>query len=1539
MRTIRQIAGFLVLCFFSVHTALAADEVVMENNTSSGEEVVSLRSPIDIVAVQGVAAEGKIVFSAQLKNTTATELHARVGAEFYQINDDPMLGGRLAYSVAMGDVLTLRAMSEQSVEVTTPIPSLPAGKYRVAFGVSEDRPVSTGVTKLALEVDIQSERSLTLKECRLGDMSLDQFSLKVAAGALNQVDIRCRVDGVGDGAAQVTAVARLTDRKYSSEPVIGKQVTNISNEEELVLPVTISETPGSYVLEVVLMDEEGVVLGLPVRTRLVLSGQGGNIERLTELSGSFKQGEEWPLLVTVRRLTDDPVVVRARLVSAGEECTKPFSESVVGNAVEGKMSMAIDCPMPILTVTLETPAGEVLDTVVRRVESNPAVQSVIQTPSPIRSWNWPAFVVGGLVVLVILGLVFRRVHMVGPALLLMFVGWGVFGWNTHDVKAVSWQLWSNSCQICMDTWVNLTVEPMKTTFNPGEEIKLHITVSPGDRAIGMLDPYISLRNNTTGMSSGDLFPSTYPMGDYDLLDVATGVMAPASGTFSINITGGLGGYSYGTGGQPPAYTQGGLSVTAPPAPLPNLNTWNDPAPSFTTTSTVIFSGFVYNSPDAAVAQAGRATIDIDWNRDGSFATYSADGGVRLGAMSANSNKLIGGPVPGISNPPAGNHRFRFNADTQNEVAESNESDNTGAWVNFTVTAPAWGTFMSAADCYIAAGQAGCNTTIDWQTGNLTQATATLTNCANTFLASGNGFQRTGNVYVPYGTGCYRIHDGGVNGTVLATTNLVRASCAVGTTWNNTICQANVALGITLNDFSPNRITVGQTSSITWTSTGVPPTRDNGGGCTANPQHLINGLVPSSRPAPGTFPAINTPGTYTQQITCTDGVGGSVTSVVRTLIVDPVAAPTARITASLVTAYEQQSLWKKIISFITGRDHVAQATGPDVTISSTGSARIDWTASGGASNCTISGPQMLPATSLTGSRSFSAATLGAGTTNTYTISCNNGAATDSVRIIVSAAPPTGGGCCNTGDGGDTPSGLTATAGACNTDQITLSWGSVSGATSYQLRDGSTIIYNGASTSYVHTASPAGSSHSYSVRATGLSGSGSYSGTVNRDAPSTCAVTTYTVTVTAGPGGSISPIGPVIGVVAGGSQSFTISPSTGYARNDVRVDNVSVGALGNYTFSNVTANHTISATFSAITGPRCRTPMSNNASVYAGDDTGLSVDTQYTYSATNTSAKCQYFCNNGFSWDGNECASTSGFICTGTRPANTSMWSSGDTTNLIQNVSYRWSASNTARKCEYHCRAGYTWDLATQTCDGPSVSLSASSASIIAGNSSTLTWTPSVDVTSCWASGGGAPWTNTWVAPTGGNMPVSPLVTTTYSIECWNASGISTGIRNRRITVIVPAAPSATLTVGTCQIADNASTCLVPLSWTSADLTGPASIRQDGVEFDTNPIVLPTANLTRPMTHVAAGGSTFTFVHNGSDLDTASVGATCAGATAFWDGTICATACVPNDTCDDHATEISNTCVGSDYTFTDALCGQEQNCPGTRSCDYNWKEVSP
>ncbi|MFA7000196.1 MAG: hypothetical protein WC241_03725 [Candidatus Paceibacterota bacterium] len=74
-----------------------------------------------------------------------------------------------------------------------------------------------------------------------------------------------------------------------------------------------------------------------------------------------------------------------------------------------------------------------------------------------------------------------------------------------------------------------------------------------------------------------------------------------------------------------------------------------------------------------------------------------------------------------------------------------------------------------------------------------------------------------------------------------------------------------------------------------------------------------------------------------------------------------------------------------------------------------------------------------------------------------------------------------------------------------------------------------------------------------------------------------VSTYTITATAGTGGTISPSG-ITSYPKNDSKWFTITPSNGYHALDVLVDDVSKGPnYGGYAFYNIVANHTIRATF--------------------------------------------------------------------------------------------------------------------------------------------------------------------------------------------------------------------------------------------------------------------------------------------------------------------------------------------------------------------------
>jgi hypothetical protein len=75
------------------------------------------------------------------------------------------------------------------------------------------------------------------------------------------------------------------------------------------------------------------------------------------------------------------------------------------------------------------------------------------------------------------------------------------------------------------------------------------------------------------------------------------------------------------------------------------------------------------------------------------------------------------------------------------------------------------------------------------------------------------------------------------------------------------------------------------------------------------------------------------------------------------------------------------------------------------------------------------------------------------------------------------------------------------------------------------------------------------------------------------------TSSTITASAGANGTISPTGAV-SVANGTNKIFTITPNAGYQIDAVLVNGTSVGAVGTYTFTNVTTNQTIAATFKVV-----------------------------------------------------------------------------------------------------------------------------------------------------------------------------------------------------------------------------------------------------------------------------------------------------------------------------------------------------------------------
>ncbi|MGN1012894.1 MAG: hypothetical protein ACI4ON_03585 [Clostridia bacterium] len=95
-----------------------------------------------------------------------------------------------------------------------------------------------------------------------------------------------------------------------------------------------------------------------------------------------------------------------------------------------------------------------------------------------------------------------------------------------------------------------------------------------------------------------------------------------------------------------------------------------------------------------------------------------------------------------------------------------------------------------------------------------------------------------------------------------------------------------------------------------------------------------------------------------------------------------------------------------------------------------------------------------------------------------------------------------------------------------------------------------------------------------------------------------VNTYTIEVTSGENGKVSPAGEV-NVNYGDNKTFTITPNTGYHIVDVKVDGESKGAIKSYSFENVNSNHKLEVTFAINT--YTITTSSNEGGTITGNTT--------------------------------------------------------------------------------------------------------------------------------------------------------------------------------------------------------------------------------------------------------------------------------------------------------------------------------------------------
>ncbi len=124
--------------------------------------------------------------------------------------------------------------------------------------------------------------------------------------------------------------------------------------------------------------------------------------------------------------------------------------------------------------------------------------------------------------------------------------------------------------------------------------------------------------------------------------------------------------------------------------------------------------------------------------------------------------------------------------------------------------------------------------------------------------------------------------------------------------------------------------------------------------------------------------------------------------------------------------------------------------------------------------------------------------------------------------------------------------------------------------------------------------------------------------------------HTITATQAPNGTITPAG-ITSVIYGAEQSYIIDPAPGYVVSSLIVDGVTISGANSKLFSNVTTNHTISATFTATacaneaTNPPTCTICTTGSAIVGGMCTPVTVSVSSTtpYNTTpNTNVSFAY-----------------------------------------------------------------------------------------------------------------------------------------------------------------------------------------------------------------------------------------------------------------------------------------------------------------------------
>ena len=205
-----------------------------------------------------------------------------------------------------------------------------------------------------------------------------------------------------------------------------------------------------------------------------------------------------------------------------------------------------------------------------------------------------------------------------------------------------------------------------------------------------------------------------------------------------------------------------------------------------------------------------------------------------------------------------------------------------------------------------------------------------------------------------------------------------------------------------------------------------------------------------------------------------------------------------------------------------------------------------------------------------------------------------------------------------------------------------------------------------------------------------------------------------------------------------------------------------------------------------------PTTNVTAYSPPDNSGLSADTAYSYSAADTSARCEYACDTYSNRNGASCVTN---VCQGSVPADATMFAN-DNVNLTDNTTnYSYSAIDTGTRCQYSCNSGYDWDGTGCFVPSPSPTVdlkingSDGPLNLLQGDMKTITWTVT-DADTCTASSGDG-WSG-GKALSGGPDSVVATTSSNHTLSCSGPGGDTSD----SVWVNVSCAPS-TGAYGACQ----------------------------------------------------------------------------------------------------------------------------------------------